>query len=57
MAIRSEGGQEKRLTYKAIDRLSDILALRLAGLGVGRGDVISFQFRIVENFPCCISPA
>jgi cyclohexanecarboxylate-CoA ligase len=43
MAIRSEGGQEKRLTYKEIDRLSDILALRLAGLDVGRGDVVSFQ--------------
>lgn len=43
VAIRSEGRQEKRLTYKEIDRLSDILALRLAGLGVGRGDVVSFQ--------------
>lgn len=43
VAIRSEGGQEKRLTYKEIDRLSDILALRLAGLDVGRGDVVSFQ--------------
>ena len=43
VAIRSEGGQEKRLTYKEIDRLSDILAPRLARLGVGRGDVVSFQ--------------
>ena len=32
-----------RLSYEEVDRLSDILALQLAKLGVGRGDVVSFQ--------------
>ncbi len=43
VAIRSESGEEVRLSYREIDRLSDILAARLAALGVGRGDVVSFQ--------------
>ena len=44
VAIRSDaGGQETRLTYEDIGRLSDILAQHLQALGVGRGDVVSFQ--------------
>ena len=43
VAVRSESGQELRLSYREIDRLSDVLAVRLAALGVGRGDVVSFQ--------------
>ena len=43
VAVPSESGQEVRLSYREIDRLSDILAARLAELGVGRGDVVSFQ--------------
>jgi len=43
VAIRSETGEEKRLAYKEIGQLSDRLAARLAQLGIGRGDVVSFQ--------------
>jgi cyclohexanecarboxylate-CoA ligase len=43
VAVQSETGNEARLTYREIRRLSDILALRLVALGVGRGDVVSFQ--------------
>jgi cyclohexanecarboxylate-CoA ligase len=43
VAIRSESGEEVRLSYRQIDRLSDVLAARLAALGVARGDVVSFQ--------------
>ena len=42
-AVPSESGQEVRLSYREIDRLSDILAARLSEMGVGRGDVVSFQ--------------
>lgn len=43
VAIRSKTREEKRLTYKEIGHLSDTLAARLAQLGIGRGDIISFQ--------------
>ena len=48
VAIRSDGaeggpGQETRLTYREIDRLSDHVAGHLHALGVGKGDTVSFQ--------------
>ena len=43
VAIRAGGGEETHLSYRELDRLSDVLAARLAALGVGRGDVVSFQ--------------
>ncbi len=43
VATRSETGAEMRLSYAEIGRRSDILAARLAALGVGRGDVVSIQ--------------
>ena len=43
VAVRSESGQEVRLSYREIDRLSNILAARLSKMGVARGDVVSFQ--------------
>ncbi|MEJ2377548.1 MAG: cyclohexanecarboxylate-CoA ligase [Pseudolabrys sp.] len=43
VAIRTENGQEVRLSYRELDRLSDVLAARLARMGVARGDVVSFQ--------------
>ena len=51
VAIGSEGGQEKRLTYKAIDRLADILALRLAGLGWPRRRHLLSVAELVGIFP------
>ena len=42
-AIRSGSGEETRLSYRDIDRLSDVLAARLTALGIERGDVVSFQ--------------
>jgi cyclohexanecarboxylate-CoA ligase len=43
VAVRSDSGQEVRLSYRELDRLSNVLAARLSKLGVGRGDVVSFQ--------------
>lgn len=43
VAIRSDSGEEKRLSYKEINRFSDMLAVRLGQLGIGRGDIVSFQ--------------
>jgi cyclohexanecarboxylate-CoA ligase len=43
VATRSETGQETRLSYADLGHRSDILAARLATLGVGHGDVVSFQ--------------
>ena len=48
VAIRSDGaeggpGQETRLTYREIDRLSDHVAGHLHALGVRKGDTVSFQ--------------
>ena len=42
VARRSETGEETRLTYRALDRVSDLVALSLRERGVGRGDVVSF---------------
>jgi cyclohexanecarboxylate-CoA ligase len=43
VAVRSESGQETRLIYRELDRLSDLAALGLEERGVGHGDVVSFQ--------------
>lgn len=43
VAVRSETGEERRLTYRELDHLSSLAALGLAERGVGRGDVVSFQ--------------
>ena len=51
VAIRSESAEEKRLAYNEIDRLSDTLAVRLAQLGIGRGDAVSFQLPNWWQFP------
>jgi cyclohexanecarboxylate-CoA ligase len=51
VAIRSESAEEKRLAYNEIDRLSDTLAVRLAQLGIGRGDTVSFQLPNWWQFP------
>ena len=51
VAIRSESGEEKRLTYKDIGQLSNWLAAQLAQLGIGHGDVVSFQLPNWWQFP------
>ncbi len=51
VAIRSESGEQKRLAYKEIGQLSDTLAVRLAQLGIGHGDVVSFQLPNWWQFP------
>lgn len=43
IATRAEQGDETRLTYAELDRLSDRVAVGLARRGVGEGDVVSFQ--------------
>lgn len=43
IATRAEQGDEVRLTYADLDRLSDLVAVGLARRGVGDGDVVSFQ--------------
>ena len=43
VATRAEAGDETRLTYADLDRLSDRVAVGLARRGVGEGDVVSFQ--------------
>lgn len=43
IATRAEQGDEVRLTYADLDRLSDRVAVGLARRGVGEGDVVSFQ--------------
>ncbi|WP_135468012.1 cyclohexanecarboxylate-CoA ligase [Crenalkalicoccus roseus] len=43
VARRSETGEETRLSYRALDRLSDLVALSLRECGVARGEVVSFQ--------------
>ena len=43
IAKRSETGVEDSFTYSDLHRLSDNLAVSLARLGVGEGDVVSFQ--------------
>lgn len=43
VARRSETGEETRLSYRELDRVSDLVALSLRERGVGRGDVVSFQ--------------
>ena len=43
IATRAERGDETRLTYAELDRLSDRVAVGLARRGVGEGDVVSFQ--------------
>ncbi len=43
IATRAERGDEVRLSYSDLDRLSDRLAVGLSRLGVGEGDVVSFQ--------------
>lgn len=50
-AFRSEIGRETRLTYAELDRASTVVAARLSGLGVGRGDVVSFQLPNVWEAP------
>ena len=43
VAVDSAAGESVRLTYGALGRLVDRLAVGLAGLGVGPGDVVSLQ--------------
>lgn len=43
IAPRAEVGDETRLNFAELDRLSDELAIGLARLGIGEGDVVSFQ--------------
>ncbi len=43
IATRAEQGDELRLTYRDLDRLSDRIAVGLSRRGVGEGDVVSFQ--------------
>ena len=43
IAKRTETGVEVSFTYAELDRLSDNLAIALTRLGVGEGDVVSFQ--------------
>jgi cyclohexanecarboxylate-CoA ligase len=43
VARRSETGEERRISYRELDRLSDLVALSLRERGVGRGEVVSFQ--------------
>lgn len=43
IATRAEQGDETRLTYAELDRLSDRVAVGLSRRGVGEGDVVSFQ--------------
>ena len=43
VSVNSTTGERVRLTYGALGRLVDRLAVGLAGLGVGRGDVVSMQ--------------
>ena len=43
VATRAEIGDEVRLTYADLDRLSDRVAVGLSRRGVGEGDVVSFQ--------------
>jgi cyclohexanecarboxylate-CoA ligase len=43
VARRSETGEERRIDYRELDHLSDLVALSLRERGVGPGDVVSFQ--------------
>ena len=43
IATRAEHGDERRLTYADLDRLSEQVAIGLLRRGVGEGDVVSFQ--------------
>ncbi len=43
IATRAERGDGVRLTYRDLDRLSDRIAVGFVRLGVGEGDVVSFQ--------------
>ena len=43
VAPRAEKGDETRLTYRELDRISDQVAVGLSRRGVGEGDVVSFQ--------------
>lgn len=51
VARRSETGEEARISYRALDRLSDLVALSLRERGVGRGEVVSFQLPNWWEFP------
>lgn len=51
VARRSETGEERRLSYAELDRLSTLVALSLRERGVGRGDVVSFQLPNWWEFP------
>ncbi len=50
IAKRSETGEEMSFTFADLDRLSDNLAVALARLGVGEGDVVSFQLPNWRHF-------
>ncbi len=43
VAIRSDSGSQVRLSYRALDELSDRVAVGLTRCGVRAGDVVSFQ--------------
>ncbi|GGG34019.1 cyclohexanecarboxylate-CoA ligase [Caldovatus sediminis] len=51
VARRSETGEEVRISYRELDRLSDLVALSLRERGVGRGEVVSFQLPNWWEFP------
>ena len=43
VAFKAETAQEVRLTYRALDELSSHIASNFRKLGIGRGDVVSFE--------------
>jgi cyclohexanecarboxylate-CoA ligase len=50
VARRGETGVETRLTYRELDRLSDVVAISLGRRGIGEGDVVSFQLPNWQEF-------
>jgi cyclohexanecarboxylate-CoA ligase len=49
-AVRVEGGEPRRFTYRELAALADRMAVGLARLGVGRNDVVAMQLPNVWQF-------
>jgi cyclohexanecarboxylate-CoA ligase len=49
-AVRVEGGEARRFTYRELAALADRMAVGLARLGVGRNDVVAMQIPNVWQF-------